>query len=70
MPMPLFVTDAISRAEQWWQASEVVRVFPDENSVTEFFGEHSALEINGKGSTEPGYCDILEFVNRRGGPEQ
>lgn len=37
MPTPLVVTDAISRAEQWWQAAEVVRVFPDGNSVTNFF---------------------------------
>lgn len=37
MPVPLVATDAISRAEQWWQAAEVVRVFPDGNSVTDFF---------------------------------
>ncbi len=37
MPVPLVVTDAISRAEQWWQAAEVVRVFPDGNSVSDFF---------------------------------
>jgi len=37
MPVPLVVTDAISRAEQWWQAAEVVRVFPDGNSVPDFF---------------------------------
>lgn len=37
MPEPLPVTDAISRAEQWWQATEVIRVFPDGNSVSEFF---------------------------------
>jgi len=37
MPTPLVVTDAITRAEQWWQAAEVVRVFPDGNSVSDFF---------------------------------
>ncbi len=37
MPVPLVVTDAISRAEQWWQAAEVVRVYPDGNSVSDFF---------------------------------
>jgi len=37
MPVPLVVMDAISRAEQWWQAAEVVRVFPDGNSVPCFF---------------------------------
>ena len=37
MPVPLVATDAISRAEQWWQAAEVVRVVPDGNSVADFF---------------------------------
>lgn len=37
MPVPLLVTDVISRAEHWWQAAEVVRVFPDGNSVSDFF---------------------------------
>lgn len=37
MPVPLNVADATSRAEQWWQAAEVVRVFPDGNSVSDFF---------------------------------
>ena len=35
--MPLVVTDAISRAENWWRAAEVVRVFPDGNAVSDFF---------------------------------
>ena len=37
MPVPLGVTDAISRAENWWQAEEVIRVFPDGNAVSDFF---------------------------------
>jgi len=37
MPAPLVVTDAISRAENWWQAAEVVRVFPDGNAASDFF---------------------------------
>ncbi|MDF1823611.1 MAG: hypothetical protein P1U68_03155 [Verrucomicrobiales bacterium] len=37
MPVPLVVTDAISRAEQWWQAAEVVRIYPDGNAVPDFF---------------------------------
>jgi predicted nucleic acid-binding protein len=37
MPVPLVVTDAISRSELWWQAAEVVRVFPDGKSVADFF---------------------------------
>ena len=36
MPQPLTMTAAISRAEQWWQAAEVVRVFPDARSVADF----------------------------------
>lgn len=36
MPQPLTMADAISRAEHWWQAEEVVRVFPDGNAVTDF----------------------------------
>ena len=36
MPQPLSLTEAISRAEHWWQAAEVVRVFPDGRSVTDF----------------------------------
>lgn len=27
---------AIARAEHWWQASEVVRIFPDGNAVENF----------------------------------
>jgi predicted nucleic acid-binding protein len=36
MPQPLGMADAISRAEHWWQAAEVVRVFPEGDSVTHF----------------------------------
>lgn len=36
MPQPLAMTDAIARAEQWWQAAEVVRVFPDGQTVADF----------------------------------
>ncbi|MEI7956235.1 MAG: hypothetical protein WCJ66_13800 [Verrucomicrobiota bacterium] len=37
MPQPLSLTEAISRAEHWWQAAEVVRIFPDGHGVTDFF---------------------------------
>jgi predicted nucleic acid-binding protein len=37
MPQPLSLTEAIARAEHWWQAAEVVRVFPDGRSVRDFF---------------------------------
>lgn len=36
MPNPLSMADAIQRAEHWWQAAEVIRVFPDGPSVAEF----------------------------------
>ena len=36
MPKPLSVADAINRVEHWWQASEVVRVFPDGQAVGNF----------------------------------
>ncbi|MGC9451873.1 MAG: type II toxin-antitoxin system VapC family toxin [Oceanipulchritudo sp.] len=36
MPQPLKMAEAIARAEQWWQAVEVVRVFPDGRSVSDF----------------------------------
>jgi len=38
MPQPLTMAEAITRAEHWWQAEEVVRVFPDGQAVTDFFG--------------------------------
>jgi len=36
MPHPLTMAEAISRAEHWWQAAEVQRVFPDGECVTDF----------------------------------
>lgn len=36
MPQPLSMAEAIARAEHWWQAAEVVRVFPDGQSVPDF----------------------------------
>ena len=37
MPQPLTLAEAINRAEHWWQAAEVVRVFPDGQTVADFF---------------------------------
>ena len=37
MPQPLTMAEAISRAEHWWQAVEVVRVFHDGPAVRDFF---------------------------------
>jgi predicted nucleic acid-binding protein len=36
MPLPLTMGDAIARATHWWEAAEVVRVFPDGSVATEF----------------------------------
>jgi predicted nucleic acid-binding protein len=36
MPQPLAMDEAIARAEHWWNAAEVVRVFPDAQGVTNF----------------------------------
>jgi predicted nucleic acid-binding protein len=36
MPHPLSMTEALQRAEHWWQAGEVVRVFPEGQTVTDF----------------------------------
>ncbi len=38
MPHPLVMADAINRAEQWWQAAEVIHVFPAGRTVAEFVG--------------------------------
>lgn len=38
MPQPLLMADAINRAEQWWQAAEVIHVFPGGRTVAEFVG--------------------------------
>ena len=36
MPIPLTMSEAISRAEHWWQAAEVTRIFPEGQAVTDF----------------------------------
>jgi len=36
MPRPLGVVEAIQRANHWWQAAEVVRVFPNGEATTDF----------------------------------
>lgn len=37
MPQPLTMLDAIVRAETWWEAEEVIRVFPNGRTVSDFF---------------------------------
>ena len=36
MPQPLSMAEALNRAEHWWQAVEVVRVFPDDQTGMHF----------------------------------
>lgn len=36
MPIPLSMEEAIRRATHWWQAAEVVRVFPNGESAIDF----------------------------------
>lgn len=36
MPQPLTMAEAIGRAEHWWQAEEVVRLFPEGHAVSDF----------------------------------
>lgn len=37
MPNPLPLQEATSRAEFWWQAREVVRLYPNARATTQFF---------------------------------
>ncbi len=46
MPRPLGMEEAINRAIDWWQAAEVVRVFPNSEAVTDFL---SWLQLHGLG---------------------
>ena len=48
MPQPLSMAEAIGRAEHWWQAAEVLRVFPDGQAVTDFLGWLSRYRLGRK----------------------
>ncbi len=48
MPQPLPMTESIGRAEHWWQAAEVVRVFPDGQAVMDFTGWLSRHQLGRK----------------------
>ena len=49
MPQPLTMAEAISRAEHWWQAAEVVRVFPNGQAVTDFLVWLTRHQLGRKG---------------------
>jgi predicted nucleic acid-binding protein len=46
MPRPLDMAEAIHRATHWWQAAEVVRVFPNNEVTTDFL---TWLQVHGLG---------------------
>jgi predicted nucleic acid-binding protein len=48
MPQPLSMAEAIGRAEHWWQAAEVLRVFPDGQAVTDFLAWLSRYQLGRK----------------------
>jgi predicted nucleic acid-binding protein len=48
MPKPLSMAESIRRAEHWWQAAEVVRVFPDAEVGTDFLGWLSRYQLGRK----------------------
>lgn len=48
MPQPLSLAEAISRAEHWWQAAEVRRVFPDGQGVVDFLGWLTRYQLGRK----------------------
>lgn len=48
MPRPLTMSEAIQRAEHWWQAKEVLRVFPDGQATSEFLSWLSLYQLGRK----------------------
>jgi predicted nucleic acid-binding protein len=48
MPIPLSMGEAIGRAEHWWQAEEVMRVFPNNQTVTDFTGWLARYQLGRK----------------------
>ena len=48
MPRPLGMPEAIARAEHWWQAAEVRRIYPDGECVMDFLGWLSLHQLGCK----------------------
>jgi predicted nucleic acid-binding protein len=48
MPQPLSMSEAIQKAEHWWMAAEVVRVFPEGQVVRGFLGWLSHYQLGRK----------------------
>ena len=48
MPQPLRMGEAVARAEFWWQAAEVVRVFPDGRAVSDFLAWLARYQLGRK----------------------
>jgi predicted nucleic acid-binding protein len=48
MPQPLTMSEAITRAEHWWQAAEVMHVFPDGQAGVDFLAWLSRYQLGRK----------------------
>lgn len=48
MPQPLTMIEAVTRAEHWWQAAEVRRIFSSGESVTDFLSWLSKYQLGRK----------------------
>ncbi len=48
MPKPLTMAEAVARAEHWWQAKEVVRVFPNEQAIADLLAWLTRLKLGRK----------------------
>ena len=48
MPQPPTDMNAIRQAEHWWQSTEVIHVFPDGQSVVDFFSWLSRYQLGRK----------------------
>jgi len=48
MPQPLSMAEAVGRAQHWWQAEEVLRVFPAGPAVTDLLGWLARFQLGRK----------------------
>ena len=60
MPQPLTMAEAISRAGHWWQASEVIRIFPDGNTVEHFLNWLTRHQLGRKRLLDTLYASSLQ----------
>jgi predicted nucleic acid-binding protein len=48
LPKPLSMAEAIRRAEHWWQAEEVIHIFPTNTVVSDFLGWLTRYQLGRK----------------------